>query len=160
MWRGILRFESWPLIHREAVEVGSGTSYGGATRETRRRHNRAGGSLEHGGQGALVHQTQWGKWQNGAHLEQQMTRRMVVMARGSGAAPPDSGDGGGSTWGSFSHKKTMGSFAKMSSSSSLLQLWWAVVEDGVRRWRQGFSGFQALRAKIRTIGALFIWVFW
>jgi hypothetical protein len=67
----------------------------------------------------------------GAHLGQQMTQRMVVAARSSGVAPPDSGDGSGSTWGSSGYKKTLGSFAKMSSFSSWLQLRQVTAEDDV-----------------------------
>jgi hypothetical protein len=42
----------------------------------------------------------------GAHLGQQTTRQTSVAARGDGVAPLDSGDGGGSMWGSFGYKKT------------------------------------------------------
>jgi hypothetical protein len=44
------------LIHRRAVEVSSGASYGSATGETRWCHCRVGSSPEHGGQGAPVYQ--------------------------------------------------------------------------------------------------------
>jgi hypothetical protein len=52
-----------------------------------------------------------------------------------GAAPPNSGDGGGSMWVSSGYKKTTRSFAKSSLSSSRLQLRRAAAEDGARqRW--------------------------
>jgi hypothetical protein len=42
------------------------------------------------------------KWRGdhgGAHLGQQTSRPTAVAARGGKAAPPDTGDGDGSTWG-------------------------------------------------------------
>jgi hypothetical protein len=68
-----------------------------------------------------------------AHLGQEMTRQMAVAAHNDRAAPLDSGGGDGSTWGSSSYKKTMGSFTKMSSSSSQRQMRRAAVEDGARQ---------------------------
>jgi hypothetical protein len=70
------------------------------------------------------------KWRGdheGAHLGQQTAQQAAVVAHDSGAAPTGSGDGDGSMRGSSGSKKTMGSFAATSSSSSLLQLQLAAV---------------------------------
>jgi hypothetical protein len=110
------------------VEVAFAASYGGATGETRRRHSQAGGSLQHSNQGHDGALNATGKMakqrgdHSGAHLGQQMTRQTAVVANNGTAAPPDSGDGGGSMWGSSGYKKMMGGFEKMSLSSSQLQL--------------------------------------
>jgi hypothetical protein len=60
-----------------------------------------------------------------------MTRWMKVVVHDGEVALLDLGDGGGSMWGSFGDKKTMGSFAKTSLPSSWLQLRRAAVEDSV-----------------------------
>jgi hypothetical protein len=78
---------------------------------------------------------------------------------GSKAAPPDSGDGDDSTWGSFGYKKMMGSFAKTSSSSSRLQLRRAAMEDGARQRRLGQRQQLGLGPKYARYRALFIVVF-
>jgi hypothetical protein len=95
----------------------------------------------------------------GAHLGQQTSRSMAVAACGSKAAPPDSGDGDDSTWGSFGYKKMMGSFAKTSSSSSRLQLRRAAMEDGARQRRLGQRQQLGLGPKYARYRALFIVVF-
>jgi hypothetical protein len=65
------------------------------------------------------------KWRGdhrGARIEQQKAGRAAVAAHDDGVAPPGSGDGGGSTWGSSGSMKITGSFTAASSSSSQLQL--------------------------------------
>jgi hypothetical protein len=92
----------------------------------------------------------------GAHLGQQTTRQTTVTTCGGGAAPLDSGDGGDSMWGSFSYKKMTGSFAKMSSSSSRLQLRRAAAEDGVQQRWIGQRQWLSLGPKYTRYRALFI----
>jgi hypothetical protein len=102
--------------------------------------------------------TERGPW--GAHLGQQTTRRVAVVARGGNeVAPLSSGDGGGSMWGSSGNKKRTRSFEETSSSSSRLQLWRAAMENGVRRWRLGQRRWLSLGPKSARYKTLFIGVF-